>query len=89
MDIYDLKEHERAVSVSFTEDTMSVTLRDGRVITLPLDWFPRLKNATPDQRDDWQLLGDGLGIHWPQVDEDLSTRGFIYGYPATEKSKSA
>ena len=78
----DLKAGELATGVRFTEDQMHVTLRDGRTISLPLVWYPRLLNATAEQRNDWRLIGGGYGIHWPSLDEDLSTRGFIYGYPS-------
>jgi len=85
----DLRASELATTVRFTADEMLVSLRDGRTIVLPLAWYPRLLAATPQQRDDWRLIGDGYGIHWPQLDEDLSTRGFIYGYPSSQRAASA
>lgn len=62
----------RAASVRFGNDRLIVDLVDGRILSVPLAWFPRLANATPEQRADWYLLGDGEGIHWEAVDEDIS-----------------
>ncbi len=62
----------RAAAVRFGDDRLIVDLVDGRVLSVPLTWFPRLANATPEQRADWYLLGDGEGIHWEAVDEDIS-----------------
>ena len=73
---------ERVVQVNFTDDEMSVRLMDGRTITVPLVWYPRLLNATPDQRNNWQIAGGGYGLHWPDIDEDLSTAGLLRGAPA-------
>jgi len=73
---------ERVVQASFTEDEMSVRLTDGRTITVPLAWYPRLLNATPEQRKNWQIAGGGYGLHWPDMDEDLSTEGLLRGAPA-------
>jgi len=66
-----------ARDVSFTEDTLRVLLADGREISAPLQWFPRLLGATPEQRAEWELIGDGIGIHWPQVDEDIEVEGLL------------
>ena len=68
--------------VRFTEDTMAVDLLDGRTIIVPLAWYPRLLDATPDQRRNWKVSGAGYGIHWPDVDEDLSSEGLLRGAPA-------
>ena len=68
--------------VRFTEDTMAVDLIDGRTIIVPLAWYPRLFEATPDERRNWKISGAGYGIHWPDVDEDLSTEGLLRGAPA-------
>ena len=68
---------ERVVKVSFTDDEISVQLMDGRTITVPLAWYPRLLNATPEQRENWQIAGGGYGLHWPDIDEDLSTEGLL------------
>jgi hypothetical protein len=70
---------ERVLDVSFNEDALSVSLRDGRVISVPLVWYPRLLNATAEQRKNWKIAGGGYGIHWPDVDEDLSTEGMLRG----------
>ncbi len=64
------------------EERLCVELLDGRRISVPLAWFPRLLHATPEQRNDWQIIGAGFGIHWPDVDEDLSTEGLLRGQPA-------
>ena len=80
---------ERVADVSFTEDSVCVSLRDGRKISVPLAWYPRLLSATPLQRNNWKLAGAGYGIHWPDVDEDLSTEGLLRGAPAPrEKTKA-
>ena len=70
---------ERVAGVEVTEDTLSVQLMDGRAISAPLVWYPRLLHATPAQRQNWQVAGGGYGIHWPDVDEDLSTAGLLLG----------
>jgi hypothetical protein len=62
-----------------SDDTLTVTLADGRTITVPLVWFPRLLHAEPASRERWELLGDGEGIHWPDADEDLSVEGLLAG----------
>ena len=67
--------HERVKDVHFTEDTMAVDLLDGRTIIVPLARYPRLLDASPAQRENWRISGAGYGIHWPDVDEDLSTEG--------------
>jgi hypothetical protein len=76
------KSGERVLDVRVTEDAISVDLYDGRTITVPLAWFPRLLHATPEQRANWRVAGAGYGIHWPDVDEDLSTQGLLQGAPA-------
>ena len=77
----------RAQEVLVTEDELTVSLVDGRRVSVPLAWFPRLLHASPAQRSNWQLLGDGEGIHWPDVDEDLSVAGILRGTPAPAKSR--
>ena len=72
---------ERVADVEVTEDALSVRLMDGRTIGVPLVWYPRLLNATEEQRKNWTIVG-GYGIHWPDVDEDLSTEGLLRGAPA-------
>jgi len=73
---------ERVKEVSFSEDALSVTLMDGRTITVPLTWYPRLLNASPKQRLHREICGGGYGIHWVDIDEDLSTEGLLRGAPA-------
>jgi hypothetical protein len=71
--------HAFAGKIEFTDDDMVVSLADGRKITIPLVWFPSLANATKDQLKNYKLLGDGEGIHWPDIDEDLSVAGLLSG----------
>lgn len=73
---------ERVSEVQFSDDSLSVGLRDGRVISVPLAWYPRLLHATSKQRQNWKISGGGYGIHWPELDEDLSTEGLLRGAPA-------
>jgi hypothetical protein len=73
---------ERIVDVAVTEDTLSVALMDGRTLSVPLVWYPRLLHAAPEQRQNWQIAGGGYGIHWPDVDEDLSAEGLLRGAAA-------
>jgi hypothetical protein len=73
---------ERVLDVAFSQDALSVSLRDGRVISVPLVWYPRLLNATPAQRMNWKIAGGGYGIYWPDLDEDLSTEGLLRGAKA-------
>jgi len=68
-----------AQNVSFTENDLVIELVDGRTVTVPLVWFPNLSNATPQQLNNFELLGDGEGIHWPDIDEDLSVSGLLRG----------
>jgi Protein of unknown function (DUF2442) len=82
MGILAIRADERVKNVYFTEETVSVDLMDGRIITVPLVWYPRLLNATPDQRANWEVCGGGYGIHWEDIDEDLSTEGMLRGAPA-------
>ena len=73
---------EKIVNVEITEDELKVELLDGRTVTVPLAWYPRLLHATPDQRANWKIAGGGFGIHWADVDEDLSSEGLLRGAPA-------
>jgi len=68
---------------------MSVDLADGRTISVPLEWYPRLHNASLAQRLNWQVCGAGYGIHWPEIDEDLSTAGLLRGEPAPGRRAGA
>ncbi|WP_048308838.1 DUF2442 domain-containing protein [Halomonas sp. PR-M31] len=72
----------RVMSVNVDDDRLTVELMDGRTIGVPLAWYPRLANATPAQRSHWELAGAGYGIHWPDLDEDLSTEGLLQGRKA-------
>ena len=69
-------------SVRVTDDTLGVDLSDGRTISAPLAWYPRLLNATDEERNVWEVAGGGHGIHWPRIDEDLSVEGLLRGAPA-------
>jgi hypothetical protein len=82
MGILALRADERVKGVRFTEDCLVVDLMDGRTISVPLGWYPRLFNATEDQRVNWQISAAGYGIHWPEIDEDLSIEGLLRGAPA-------
>lgn len=79
----------RAVDIASDDDNLTVDLADGRRLTVPLAWFPRLLHASPDQRQNWRLLGDGHGIHWPDVDEDLSVSGLLRETAASDASRRA
>jgi hypothetical protein len=68
-----------AKSLGFDDATMSVTFTDGRVLTVPLNWFPALRNATPEQRAHYEIGGGGISLHWPDIDEDLSIAGLMAG----------
>jgi uncharacterized protein DUF2442 len=82
MGILALKADERVKGVRCADEALSVDLMDGRTITVPLAWYPRLFNATEAQRNRWQNSAAGYGIHWPEIDEDLSTEGLLRGAPA-------
>jgi hypothetical protein len=88
MGILALQADERVKNVTVGEDTLSVDLMDGRTITVPLAWFPRLLEATPAQRANWKTCGAGYGIHWPEIDEDLSTEGLLRGAPAPRRQSA-
>jgi Protein of unknown function (DUF2442) len=79
------KPGERVKDVHFTEDTLAVDLLDGRTIIVPLVWYPSLLHASPQQRSNWKISGGGYGIHWPDIDEDLSTEGLLRGAPAASR----
>jgi len=74
--------------VDVTDETITAYLVDGRVISVPLAWSWRLSEATPAQRANWQLIGDGHGVHWPDVDEDISAEGMLHGVPARRPAKA-
>lgn len=77
------KPGERVMTVSSTDIQLTVELEDGRSISVPLAWYPRLLHASQTDRDDWQVAGGGFGIHWPAIDEDLSVEGLLRGAPAS------
>ena len=79
MNILAPKTDERVEAVHFTRDSLVVDLMDGRSISVPLAWYPRLLKATPKQRALWEICGGGYGIHWPDIDEDLNTEGLLRG----------
>ncbi len=76
----------RIAQVEVTNEMITARLTDGRVISVPLAWSWRLSEATPAQRTNWELIGDGYGVHWPDVDEDISAEGMLYGVPAHRPS---
>jgi hypothetical protein len=77
-----------AEKVAITDDTLSVELSDGRTISVPVAWFPRLLHATKQQRSNWRLIGRGQGIHWEDIDEDVSVEGLLMGRPSGESQAS-
>jgi hypothetical protein len=79
MSILAVEVHPLAQAVEFTDDDLVVSLVDGRKVIVPLIWFPRLSNATKNQLANYEILGDGEGIHWPDIDEDLSVAGLLRG----------
>jgi hypothetical protein len=72
----------RLLNVQVSEDEITAFLLDGRTISVPIAWSWRLSEATPEQRLNFEIIGDGLGIHWPDIDEDISVEGMLYGTPA-------
>ncbi len=82
MGILALASDERVQDVVFTDSEMTVLLMDGRSITVPLAWYPRLANATSQQRNAWVKSAAGYGLHWEEINEDLSTEGLLRGQPA-------
>jgi hypothetical protein len=78
----------RAINVAVTEDTVSVDLEDGRTISVPIGWYPRLAHATSAERHNFQISGAGYGIHWPDLDEDIGVEGLLFGKKSTESPAS-
>ena len=74
--------NSQSLSVEVSSTELTVSLKDGRTVSAPLTWFPRLQNATPEQRGNFELIGDGEGIHWPDADEDLGVAGLLRGVHA-------
>jgi hypothetical protein len=79
----------RIVTLEVTDDAIAARLTDGRTISVPLAWSWRLSNATPEQRSRFEMIGDGEGVHWPDIDEDISARGMLQGMPACPPRKAA
>ena len=77
-----------ALEVSLTDDTLSIDLSDGRSISVPIAWFPRLLHASEQERNNWRLIGRGQGIHWEDIDEDISVEGLLAGRPSGESQES-
>jgi len=77
-----------AMNVRITERSLIVELQDGRTLTVPLEWYPRLAEGSPRERRNWRLVGRGIGIHWPDLDEDISMEGLLQGLPSGESSDS-
>lgn len=82
-----IKQEVKNKNIRVTEDTITAYLVDGRTISVPLAWSWRLSQATPEQRSHYEIIGDGQGIHWPDIDEDISAEGVLYGIPAPRPKK--
>ena len=78
----------RAQSVVVTEDSLTVDLVDGRTVSVPLSWYPRLSHGTPSERGNWRRIGQGEGVHWPDLDEDISVEGLLGGRASGESQGS-
>jgi hypothetical protein len=85
MGILALTADERVSDVTFASDSLCVSLMDGRTIGVPLAWYPKLLHASEAQRKNYKIAGGGYGIHWPELDEDLSTEGLLRGAPAPRR----
>jgi hypothetical protein len=75
-------------NVRVTDDALTVELSDGRIVSVPLAWYPRLLHGTPQERQNWQPIGKGEGIHWPDLDEDISMENLLLGKPSGESQRS-
>lgn len=78
----------KATGVSTTDDTLTVELADGRTLSVPLAWYPRLLHGTPEERRNWRLIANGVGMHWPDLDEDISVEGLLLAKPSGESQPS-
>lgn len=78
----------RVSNVTITDDTLTVDLDDGRTISVPIGWYPRLANGTPEERASWEISGAGYGIHWHDLDEDLGVEGLLLGKKSSESADS-
>lgn len=81
------RDEPRAIDVEFTADDFAVTLSDGRKLVVPLAWFPRLLEASDRARSNWEILGDGEGLRWPDIDEDISVAGLLRGSRSAEAQR--
>jgi hypothetical protein len=77
MTILAIKFDDHAIDVTFTESALHFVLADGREISAPLEWFPKLRDASDAQRKNWRLIGNGIGVHWPDIDEDISVKSLM------------
>jgi hypothetical protein len=82
------KREASAETVSVTEDTLTVNLADGRTLSVPLAWYPRLLHGSSKERSRWRLIGKGEGIHWADLDEDISVESLLFGHPSGESQES-
>ena len=78
----------KIVHVAVTEDTLTVDLADGRTLAAPIEWYPRLAHGTVDERQTWRLIGQGAGVHWPNLDEDISLENLLLGQSSGESQES-
>lgn len=78
----------KVTSVEVTDDTLTIDLADARTISVPVEWYPRLAHGTDQERNSWRLIGQGVGIHWPDLDEDISLENILLGQPSGESQKS-
>jgi hypothetical protein len=78
----------KIVDVTVTDDSLTVDLADGRTVLVPVEWYPRLARGTPQEQINWRLIGRGAGIHWPDLDEDISLENLLLGQPSGESQKS-
>jgi hypothetical protein len=79
MNTLAIKFDDHAVDVCFTKTSLHFVLADGREISAPLEWFPRLRDASEDEKSDWRFIGNGIGVHWSKIDEDISVRSLMLG----------
>ena len=79
MSILAVKFDDRATDVFFTKTALHFVLADGREISAPLEWFPKLRDASKEDRDNWRLIGEGIGVHWPTIDEDIAVSSLMRG----------
>jgi hypothetical protein len=84
----ELLEIPKIQRITITDDTLSADLSDGRTISVPLAWYPRLINGSMEERNDWRFIASGEGVHWTQLDEDISIKNLIIGQPSGESQKS-